>query len=86
MIISRPPRNRPTVNKCLDSQWLAFNESMVTSRQSRVFTSERLRAFTEIYEQQRVDPTYRADTVDIGSLPKVPKWPDQWFLHFINFS
>ncbi|XP_052813115.1 uncharacterized protein LOC128240501 isoform X5 [Mya arenaria] len=74
-LMRRIPKNRPSVSKCLDSQWLQLSESMTSSRASRSFKSDRLRAFSDRYLAQRVDPHYRADTVDIEKLPKPTAGP-----------
>ncbi|KAH3753169.1 hypothetical protein DPMN_187800 [Dreissena polymorpha] len=74
-LMRRVPKNRPVVSRCLDSQWLQFSDSMVTSRSSRVFKTDRLRAFDECYQRLRADPAYRVDTVDIDTLPKPKAGP-----------
>ncbi|KAL4217412.1 hypothetical protein ACF0H5_023862 [Mactra antiquata] len=74
-LMSRLPRNRPTVNKCLDSQWMNLNESMVNSRSTKHFKSDRLRIFLKYYMGQRGNEDYKVAKVDIATLPKIVPAP-----------
>ncbi|XP_053385363.1 uncharacterized protein LOC123538773 isoform X2 [Mercenaria mercenaria] len=74
-LLSRLPRNRPTVTKCLNSSWLNLSESMVSARNSKMFKSEKLRAFSVDYLTKRSDINYSLALVDIEKLPKITSGP-----------
>ncbi|XP_070188406.1 obscurin-like isoform X2 [Littorina saxatilis] len=53
------PRNRPSVQDCLEHKWLQLTDSMMKTRENNLFRSNRLRQFVLSYDSRRQSEEHR---------------------------
>ncbi|KAL8623451.1 hypothetical protein ACOMHN_061964 [Nucella lapillus] len=52
-VMKRLPRNRPTVQECLEHKWLQLTDAMMKTREANLFRSNRLQQFVRSYDARR---------------------------------
>ncbi|XP_055959480.1 obscurin-like [Patella vulgata] len=60
-IMKRLPRNRLSLQDCLEHKWLLLSDAMVKTRQEAVFLTNKMRKFCKEYDAKRLSPDYRRD-------------------------
>ncbi|ESP01587.1 hypothetical protein LOTGIDRAFT_139521, partial [Lottia gigantea] len=60
-IMKRLPKNRLSVQDCLEHKWLLQTDSVVKTRQDCVFLTNKLRKFCKDYDWNRKNLSYRRD-------------------------
>nr|KAG5697851.1 hypothetical protein BaRGS_017108 [Batillaria attramentaria] len=64
-VMKRLPRNRPTVQDCLEHKWLQMTDAMMKTRESNLFLSNRLRNFVLGYDLRRQSDDLRMTFDDL---------------------